>query len=84
MNPDVFMLICFCWIDEMTPMMTQGLRLRRRGSTLTIGDSNVLITNMVGINLGLFQDKKLLPDIVPFLTAFLSCATLSSGNKSVS
>jgi hypothetical protein len=60
MNLDDFIITCFCMIDEMLPMVTQGERLRQRGPTPTLSDSEVLTMEVVGSYLGLSQDKEVL------------------------
>lgn len=59
MNLDDFIITCFCRIDEMMPMITQGQRLRQRGPMPTLSDSEVLTIEVVGTYLSLSQDKKL-------------------------
>jgi Transposase DDE domain len=59
MSLDDFIITCFCWIDEMMPMITQGQRLRRAGPMPVLSDSEVLTIEVVGSYLGLSQDKAL-------------------------
>lgn len=59
MNLDDFIITCFCWIDEMLPIITQGQRLRQRGPMPTLADSEVLTIEVVGSYLGLSQDEAL-------------------------
>lgn len=60
MNLDDFIITCFCWIDEMLPLMTHEQRLRQRGPSPKLSGSEVLTIEVVGSYLGLSQDKKLL------------------------
>src|SRR5690349_6272570 len=57
MNLDDFIITCFCWIDEMLPVVTQGQRLRQAGPMPTLSDSEVLTIEVVGSYLGLSQDS---------------------------
>src|SRR5262245_34033535 len=59
MNLDDLIITCFCWIDEMTPTITRGQRLRQRGPLPQLADSEVLTMEVVGTYLGLSQDKAL-------------------------
>lgn len=59
MNLDDLIITCFCWIDEMMPLVTQGQRLRQRGPMPQLADSEVLTMEVVGSYLGLSQDKAL-------------------------
>jgi hypothetical protein len=58
MNLDDFMITCFCMIDEMLPVVTQGKRLRERGPRPKLADSEVITMELVGTYLGLSQDQE--------------------------
>ncbi len=75
MNLDDFLLPCFCRIDEMMPMITQGQRLRQRGPLPILADSEVLSREVVGISLGLSQDKKLFESFREHYTHFFPALT---------
>lgn len=59
MSLDDFIITCFCWIDEMMPLITAGRRLRERGPMPKLTDSEVLTMEVVGSYLGLSQDEAL-------------------------
>jgi len=58
MNPDDFMITCFCVIDEMLPTVTKGKRLRARGPMPKLTDSEVVTIEVVVTYLGLSQDQE--------------------------
>lgn len=58
MNLDDFIITCFCLIDEMLPVATQGKRLRQRGPRPKLADSEVITMELVGTYLGLTQDQE--------------------------
>ncbi len=59
MNLDDFITTCFCWIDDMMPMILKDQRLRAKGPAPKLSDSEVITMEVVGSYLGLSQDKKL-------------------------
>ena len=59
MNLDDFIITCFCWIDEMIPMLLKDKRLRARGPAPKLSESEVITMEVVGSYLGLSQDKEL-------------------------
>ncbi len=58
MNLNDFIITCFCLIDEMMPVVTKGKRLRERGPSPKLADSEVVTIEVVGIYLGLSQDQE--------------------------
>jgi hypothetical protein len=58
MNLDEFIITCFCWIDDMLPVITQGQRLRQRGPMPQLADSEVVTMEIVGMYLGESQDSE--------------------------
>src|SRR5437879_1658119 len=59
MNLDEFIITCFCWIDDMLPLLTNTQRLRQRGPAPHLADSEVLTMEAVETYLGLSQDSEL-------------------------
>ena len=59
MNLDDFIITCFCLIDEMMPMVIKDQRLRARGVSPKLSDSEVITMEIVGSYLGLSQDQEL-------------------------
>ena len=58
MNLDDFIITCFCMIDELLPVVTQGKRLRERGPRPKLAVSLVITMELVGTYLGLSQDQE--------------------------
>jgi hypothetical protein len=58
MNADDFSITCFCTIDELLPIITQGSRLRKRGPRPKLAVSLVITMELVATYLGLSQDKE--------------------------
>src|SRR5215469_11646674 len=48
MNLDDFILTCFCLLDEMLPVATNGKRLRQRGPMPKLAASPVITIEIVG------------------------------------
>ncbi len=59
MNLDDLILTCFCLLDEMLPTATKGKRLRERGPMPKLTDSEVIMMEVVGTDLGLSQDQEI-------------------------
>jgi hypothetical protein len=59
MNLDDFIITCFCLIDELVPIVTDGQRLRKRGPHPKLTDSEVITMEVVGTYLGLAQDQEI-------------------------
>ncbi len=57
MNLDGCIITCFCTIDELLPIITQGKHLRERGPGPKPADSEVITMELVATYLGLSQDK---------------------------
>jgi hypothetical protein len=52
MNLDDFIITCFCIVDEMLPVITEGKRVRARGPEPVLSDSEVMTMEPVGSYLG--------------------------------
>lgn len=59
MDLDDFIITVFCVVDEMTPVALNEQRLRQRGPTPRLTDSEVITMEVVGEYLGLEQDSAL-------------------------
>ncbi len=59
MDLDDFIIAVFCHIDEAIPTVLGGQRLRQRGASPTLADSEVITMEVVGEYLGLEQDSAL-------------------------
>lgn len=57
MDLDIFIITVFCLVDDAMKDLLQGQRLRQRGPTPALADSEVLTMEVVGEFLGLDQDK---------------------------
>src|SRR5215831_11687084 len=70
MSLDDLIIAWFCVIDDLLPKVTAGKRLRQRGPQPTLADSEVLTMEVVGMYLGLSQDKALFSYFRRHWTAF--------------
>ncbi|HEY7123423.1 MAG TPA: IS982 family transposase [Ktedonobacterales bacterium] len=59
MNLDDLIIAWFCLLDDLVPTLTEGDRLRQRGPAPTLADSEVITMEVIGMYLGLNQDKAL-------------------------
>jgi hypothetical protein len=59
MDLDDFIIAVFCLVDEAIPRVLKGRRLRQRGPTPILADSEVVTMEVVGDYLGLVQDSAL-------------------------
>jgi hypothetical protein len=57
MNLDGCIITCFCTIDELLPIITQGKHLRERGPGPKPAVSEVITMELVATYLGPSQDK---------------------------
>jgi hypothetical protein len=59
MNLDDLIIAWFCLLDDLVPTLTERDRLRQRGPEPTLADSEVVTMEVIGMYLGLNQDKAL-------------------------
>lgn len=73
MSLDDFIIICFCWIDDILPTVTKGQKLRSSGPQPTMSDSEVITIEIIGTYLGLSQDQELIEFFGRYYCHFFYC-----------